>query len=391
MAKTTITKILFRRGSDYDRTPTVLDEGEPGWTTDTCRMFIGDGRQTGGFPVVNIRTPSNATKHKYNNDLIYEPLQDVTGITQPPTLEVLAINHPGLSGNMTRDWMDDRFVLKDPCKSNSLKYPPDPAICAPNSGRLPKQIINAHLDVMGDLKVFGHSYFTGGISVSGVADFCEATIKTDDIVSCDSGIINIAVDNRVKIVGKSLAVPTGDASARPTPAIAGDMRFNTEYNRMENYDGYVWTSVGGESKTYYIKDEDVVETVNSSPGSRQLALTTEMLALNVPASDVSKNLPVYVVKVTHNLNQMYPTLIVYDDYRKQVIPDEIWMIDENTCLVNLTSFLDPVGPPQWSLSTSGPGHTVGTGFVPPMYYSLTGAVQTSAPPGDKKWVITIQG
>ena len=102
MAKTTITKILFRRGSNYDRDPTVLDEGEPGWTTDTCRMFIGDGKQTGGFPVVNIRTPGNATKHKYNNDLIYEPLNDITGMTQPPTQEVFAINHPGLSGNMTR-------------------------------------------------------------------------------------------------------------------------------------------------------------------------------------------------------------------------------------------------------------------------------------------------
>lgn len=382
MAKTTITKILFRRGSNYDRDPTVLDEGEPGWTTDTCRMFIGDGKQTGGFPVVNIRTPGNATKHKYNNDLIYEPLNDVTGMTQPPTQEVLAVNHPGLSGNMTRDWMDDRFVLKDPCKSNSLKNPPDPVICAPGSGLLPKQIINAHLDVMGDLKVFGHSYFTNGISVSGVANFCEATIKAEDITSCA---------DRVKFTAKSVTMPTGDTSTRPSPAIAGDMRFNTEYKRMENYDGYVWTSVGGESKTYYIEDGDVLETIDATPGARQIELTTEMKALDVPASDIAQNLPVFVVKVTHNLNQLYPTMTVFDDYRKQVIPDEIWALDENTCLVNLTSYLDEIGPPQWSLSTAGPGHTVGTGFTPPMHYSLDGTVQTSVPSANKKWVITIQG
>ena len=72
MAKTTITKILFRRGSDFDRTPTVLDEGEPGWCTDTCRLFIGNGNRPGGFPAVNIRTPLLAPSHPHNNDLIYE-------------------------------------------------------------------------------------------------------------------------------------------------------------------------------------------------------------------------------------------------------------------------------------------------------------------------------
>lgn len=391
MAKTTITKILFRRGSDYDRTPTVLDEGEPGWTTDTCRLYVGDGRLTGGFPVVNIRTPSNATVHKHNNDLIYEPLNDITGTTQPPTQEVLSINHPGLSASLTRDWMDDRFVLKDPCETNSLVYPADPVICAPNSGLLPWQNMAAHLRIQGDLEVIGQSRFFGGIAVSGTANFCDATIKTNNIVGCDEGIINIAVANRVIITGQSLTVPVGHTNNRPATPITGDMRFNTEYGRMENYDGFVWTSVGGESKAYYIADEDILETVNSTPGARQTELTTEMLAINVPASDLAQNLPVFVVRVTHNLNQLYPTLLVYDDYRKQVIPDEIWMIDENSCLVNLTSYLDAIGPPQWGLSTTGPGHTVGTGFSPPLHHSLDGSVQTSAPAGNKKWVITVQG
>ena len=390
MAKTTITKILMRRGADFDRVPTVLDEGEPGWTTDTCRMYVGDGRREGGVPIVNIRTTENAPVHKFNNDLIYEPIQDITGTSQPPTQEVLAINHPGLSASVTREWMDDRYVLRDPCASNSLVNPPDPVICAPGSGLLPKQTIKAHVDILGDLKVHGHAKFMTGIAVSGVADFCDATIKAKTVTGCGTDSVTVSA-TRTEFIGKSITFPVGDTSDRPVPGKTGDMRWNTDFQRMENYDGFVWSGVGGESKTYYIEDEDLLETVNASPGARQILLTTEMKALGVPASDITAMLPVFVVKVTHNMNKLYPTLIVYDDYRKQVIPDEIWALDEHTCLLNITSYLDPDGPPQWSLSTDGPGHQVGTGFIPPMHYSLGGQVQTTAPDPGKKWVITIQG
>lgn len=50
---TTITKILFRRGNDADRQNTILASGEPGWTLDTSRLWIGDGRTPGGIPAVS--------------------------------------------------------------------------------------------------------------------------------------------------------------------------------------------------------------------------------------------------------------------------------------------------------------------------------------------------
>jgi microcystin-dependent protein len=46
-----ITKILFRRGLDSQRQTTVLQQGEPGYSIDTKRLFIGDGATTGGTPV----------------------------------------------------------------------------------------------------------------------------------------------------------------------------------------------------------------------------------------------------------------------------------------------------------------------------------------------------
>lgn len=438
MAKTTITKILLRRGSEYDRRPTVMDEGEPGWTTDTCRLFVGDGRHEGGFPVVNIRTPVNAPVHAFNNDLIYEPLADITGTSQPPTQEVLAINHPGLSASVTREWMDDRYVMKEPCDTNSLKYPADPVICAPGSGLLPTQIIKAHVDVLGDLDVRGTTRLHNGLAVSGVADFCEATILTDEISACSNSDINIrgsnkdlnitktnnvkiettgsytytgqgdtshtttgdvtvdttmnislCADERVVTDGKSLTLPVGPTARRPFPAATGDMRFNTTLKKFEGYDGITWGSVGGDTKFYYIQSSDVIETSNSQ-GTRKLELTQEMQDISVPVSDIGGGKPVWVVRLVHNLNSVYPVVTVYDDYRRIVIPDEVYLVDETQLLVNLTSFLDEADG--WTLSDDGPGHVVNsTNFVPPLHHSISGTVQTSAPDPAKKWAITVQG
>jgi hypothetical protein len=49
----TLLKLLVRRGTDYDRLQITLDSGELGYTTDTKRLFIGDGTTVGGNLVGN--------------------------------------------------------------------------------------------------------------------------------------------------------------------------------------------------------------------------------------------------------------------------------------------------------------------------------------------------
>ena len=44
-------KIKLRRGLNLDRKKVVLDEGELGYTTDTKRVYVGDGALLGGKPV----------------------------------------------------------------------------------------------------------------------------------------------------------------------------------------------------------------------------------------------------------------------------------------------------------------------------------------------------
>lgn len=51
-----VTKILIRRGNDLSRktantTGVIFDNGEPAWTLDTKRMYIGDGTTAGGIPI----------------------------------------------------------------------------------------------------------------------------------------------------------------------------------------------------------------------------------------------------------------------------------------------------------------------------------------------------
>ena len=50
----TITQLLFRRGNDSSRRTTLLAAGEPGVTTDSKRLFVGDGITAGGNIAGNI-------------------------------------------------------------------------------------------------------------------------------------------------------------------------------------------------------------------------------------------------------------------------------------------------------------------------------------------------
>lgn len=48
-----IAKILIRKGTNADRKTVVLSEAELGYTTDTTRLFVGDGTTIGGLVTSN--------------------------------------------------------------------------------------------------------------------------------------------------------------------------------------------------------------------------------------------------------------------------------------------------------------------------------------------------
>ena len=77
MANTTITKILCRRGPEADRTDITPTMGEPIWTTDTHRFYVGDGETIGARPVVDVDSKYFVFKEQGPTDTT---LQDI-----PPT------------------------------------------------------------------------------------------------------------------------------------------------------------------------------------------------------------------------------------------------------------------------------------------------------------------
>jgi hypothetical protein len=85
MPDITIIKLKVRRGTDAQRKTVTLEQGEVGYTTDTKRVFVGNGISTGGDIVGNIvhsplttagaRTGlTNAVKGDlvYENNLLYQ-------------------------------------------------------------------------------------------------------------------------------------------------------------------------------------------------------------------------------------------------------------------------------------------------------------------------------
>ena len=57
MPDQTIIKLKIRRGTDSQRKAVILEQGELGYTTDTARVFVGDGTTAGGRSVGSVVHP----------------------------------------------------------------------------------------------------------------------------------------------------------------------------------------------------------------------------------------------------------------------------------------------------------------------------------------------
>ena len=99
----TLLKLLVRRGNDYDRTQITLDAGELGYTTDTKRLYIGDGSTAGGNIIGNIY------KGKVANVTSLAPgvVGDYAFETSSNQLKVLIQN----TGSAAADWYGMGNVL----------------------------------------------------------------------------------------------------------------------------------------------------------------------------------------------------------------------------------------------------------------------------------------
>jgi hypothetical protein len=91
-------------------------------------------------------------------------------------------------------------------------------------------------------KFYVDSASANSLANLGNLTFSNTTISTNlanaDIIlqPTDIGIVEIDTDT-------GLVIPVGNTAQRPSPAVAGTVRFNTDASRAEIYDGTEWDSV----------------------------------------------------------------------------------------------------------------------------------------------------
>jgi microcystin-dependent protein len=100
----TLLKLIVRQGIDSDRKNIVLDSGELAYTTDTERLYVGDGSTFGGVPVGNKFLGSAANIVSFANATI----GDIAYQTSTSTLYACIDTPPTISSS----WLDIGRVIK---------------------------------------------------------------------------------------------------------------------------------------------------------------------------------------------------------------------------------------------------------------------------------------
>ena len=92
----TLLKMIVRQGTNAERLDVLLNSGEPAFTTDTERLFIGNGSDEGGVLVGNVFKGSNP------DITIFSPAEigDLAYNSDARVLYRLSIN----DGSLLSDW-----------------------------------------------------------------------------------------------------------------------------------------------------------------------------------------------------------------------------------------------------------------------------------------------
>ena len=90
------------------------------------------------------------------------------------------------------------------------------------------------------------------------------TASGDTITNTSGDFIINPASSVFKVAGTgSIRIPSGNTAQRPNPAVAGMMRYNTQTNVFEGYNGSNWIALTG----VYDLDQDTYITAELTPGN----------------------------------------------------------------------------------------------------------------------------
>lgn len=208
----TITKLLVRRGTNSDRQTVVLDLGEPGFTTDTQRLFIGDGATPGGIVTGNkflgtVSTPTSIST-ALTGDLCYASR---LGVNQYYTAFIKTSNTNDLSS-----WTPVVPVASTPkawvtFNGTSLTYPATATISSSHN------VSKVEMSQEGKFKITFTNTFPNtayGVSFGSSGSRSSLRIETDN--GADDGTVfnakKASFINLVNTNSSGTLTGTGDAS-----------------------------------------------------------------------------------------------------------------------------------------------------------------------------------
>jgi cytoskeletal protein CcmA (bactofilin family) len=94
----------------------------------------------------------------------------------------------------------------------------------------------------------------------------------------------IRVNGNVLSDGNSIKIPTGTTGERPASPATGELRFNTDLNLLEQYDGTEWGSVGGGDVDADSLSIGGTEVIDNSRKLSEFRVNTQTISSNTNAS-----------------------------------------------------------------------------------------------------------
>lgn len=140
-------------------------------------------------------------------------------------------------------------------------------------------------------------YYIDQLVGNGVSNIGNLTV-TDTTITTITANANINIDpngtGTFTIIGTNgFVMPVGTVAQRPSPAAQGTLRFNSDYGRIEYYDGTEWDVVGGGITSQTITTADGTTTVftldRESTTSATLVMLNGIVQLPTTAYSVAGN------------------------------------------------------------------------------------------------------
>ena len=151
-------------------------------------------------------------------------------------------------------------------------------------------------------------YYVDQMAGNGISNIGNLTVTDTTITTIvNSANINISPSGTgtFHVVGTNgFVMPIGNVAQRPSPASAGTLRFNSEYGRIEYYDGTEWDVVAGGVTNQTITTADGLTTVftldRESTTAAALIMLNGVVQLPTTAYSISGNVLTFTDAPVYN-------------------------------------------------------------------------------------------